>query len=64
MVSSIINDSKSGRRKFKYMFKDIMKMTEKDFESIKHVDENGVEFWYARELMKMLEYSNGETLKM
>lgn len=46
------------------MFKDIMKMTEKDFESIKHVDENGVEFWYARELMKMLEYSNGETLKM
>lgn len=31
--------------------------TEKDFESIKHIDENGVEFWYARELMQMLEYS-------
>lgn len=30
---------------------------EKDFESIKHIDENGVEFWYARELMTMLEYS-------
>ena len=27
------------------------------FESIKHIDENGVEFWYARELMEMLEYS-------
>ena len=24
---------------------------------IKHVDENGVEFWFARELMMMLEYS-------
>lgn len=31
--------------------------TEKDFESIKHIDENKVEFWYARELMIMLEYS-------
>lgn len=30
---------------------------EKDFESIKHTDENGIEFWYARELMITLEYS-------
>jgi DNA-damage-inducible protein D len=28
----------------------------KDFESIKHLDENGVEFWYARELMIILGY--------
>ena len=34
--------------------------TEKDFESIKHIDENGVEFWYARELMTTLEYSKWE----
>ena len=34
--------------------------TEKDFESIKHIDENGVEFWYARELMPTLEYSKWE----
>ena len=34
--------------------------TEKDFESIKHTDENGVEFWYARELMITLEYSKWE----
>jgi DNA-damage-inducible protein D len=26
------------------------------FESIKHIDENGGEFWYARELMIVLEY--------
>ena len=26
------------------------------FESIKHIDENGNEYWYARELMKALEY--------
>ena len=26
------------------------------FESIKHIDENGVEFWYARELKDVLSY--------
>lgn len=30
--------------------------TEKIFEEIKHIDENGDEFWYARELMGILEY--------
>ncbi len=39
------------------MTNNLVNKTEKDFESIKHVDENGVEFWYARELMTMLEYS-------
>ena len=39
------------------MTNDLVNKTEKDFESIKHVDENGTEFWYARELMIMLEYS-------
>ncbi len=24
------------------------------FEDIKHIDENGIEYWYARELMKVL----------
>ena len=28
----------------------------KSFEEIKHIDENGIEFWYARELMIILEY--------
>ena len=27
------------------------------FESIKHIDELGNEYWYARELQKVLEYS-------
>ena len=27
------------------------------FENIKHIDDSGQEFWYARELMKALEYS-------
>ena len=39
------------------MENNIINKTEKNFESIKHIDENGVEFWYARELMEMLEYS-------
>ena len=37
--------------------KSIINITEENFESIKHIDENGVEFWFARELMIMLEYS-------
>ena len=32
--------------------------TNKSFEDIKHIDENGVEFWYARELMKVLSYKD------
>ena len=39
------------------MENNIINKTERNFESIKHIDENGVEFWYARELMEMLEYS-------
>ena len=31
--------------------------TNEKFEDIKHIDENGVEFWYARELMTILEYN-------
>ena len=30
------------------------------FENIKHIDENGNEFWEARELMPLLEYSKWE----
>lgn len=30
----------------------------KTFEDIKHIDENGIEFWYARELMKVLSYKD------
>ena len=30
------------------------------FEKIKHIDENGVEFWYARDLQSVLEYKKWE----
>ena len=37
--------------------------TNKSFEDIKHIDENGVEFWYARELMPILQYSNRQNFE-
>ena len=33
---------------------------EKIFEDIKHIDELGNEYWEARKLMKLLEYSKWE----
>ena len=38
-------------------YREIKEYTEKMFEDIKHIDESGNEYWYARELMKVLEYS-------
>ena len=35
----------------------------KTFENIKHIDEFGVEFWYARELMNVLQYSNWQNFE-
>ena len=35
----------------------------KSFEDIKHIDENGIEFWYARELMHILQYSNWQNFE-
>ena len=36
---------------------EIKEYTERMFEDIKHIDENGDEYWYARELQNILEYS-------
>ena len=33
------------------------------FEDIKHIDENGIEFWYARELMPVLQYAKWQNFK-
>ncbi len=33
------------------------------FESVKHFDENGNEYWYARELQKVLEYNKWENFE-
>lgn len=37
---------------------DLIIKTEKTFEEIKHVNENGVEYWYARDLMSALGYKD------
>ena len=39
------------------LLKDLDK-NNKLFEEIKHIDEDGVEYWYARELMIILEYKH------
>ena len=39
------------------MNNEIARYNEETFESIKHVDEYGYEFWYARELQSILEYT-------
>ncbi|ELY5748094.1 DNA damage-inducible protein D [Streptococcus iniae] len=36
---------------------EIKQYDELTFENIKYIDENGIEFWYARELQSVLEYS-------
>jgi len=36
---------------------EIKEYTGKSFEDIKHIDENGNEYWYARELQSVLEYT-------
>ena len=36
---------------------EIKECTKKVFEDIKHIDNNGNEYWYARELQNILEYT-------
>ena len=45
------------------MPKDIINSLNKDFESIKQVDENGVEYWQARELMPLLGYEKWQNVE-
>ena len=42
----------------------LLKYNETIFENIKHIDEEGNEYWFARELQKVLEYKNGKNLLM
>ena len=44
----------------------LLKDIDKDiasFEDIKHIDENGIEYWYARELMSVLQYSKWQNFE-
>ena len=45
------------------LLNDVDNSNSKSFEDIKHIDENGVEFWYARELMPVLQYSNWQNFE-
>lgn len=45
------------------MSNEIMKYSEQTFESIKHINEDGQEYWLARELQGVLEYSQWRYLK-
>ncbi len=40
-----------------------IKDTTLTFEDIKHIDKNGHEFWYVRELAKILEYKSWDKFK-
>ena len=42
---------------------ELEKINETIFESIKHVDDDGNEYWYARELQKALEYNKWENFE-
>lgn len=42
---------------------ELIKTTEKTFEEIKHIDEHGNEYWYARELMIALGYKDWSKFK-
>lgn len=50
----IIKEKLQFEESFKQKLEFICEFTNED---IKHIDENGVEFWYARELQKVLSYS-------
>ena len=39
---------------------EIIENNNKKFEDIKHIDENGNEYWYARELQVLLTYKKWE----
>ena len=40
-----------------------LKIKNQTFEEIKHIDDNGAEFWCARELMSVLQYSNWQNFE-
>ena len=41
----------------------VNKYTNKTFENIKHIDEYGNEYWFARDLQKVLEYKDWRNFK-
>ena len=58
----VIKLGRVHHRKEKKM-NEIKEYKEKVFEDIKHIDENGNEYWNARELMPLLEYTERRKFK-
>ena len=46
------------------MKKNIIEYGTSVFEDIKHIDENGSEYWLAREMQKVLEYREWRNFKL
>ena len=49
---------KNTREKGRILMSDIMTYSDETFESIKHINEYGQEYWLARELSKVLQYAD------
>ena len=45
------------------MSNELMRYSDQTFEDIKHINEDGQEFWYARELQHVLEYAQWRYMK-
>ena len=61
MCYLIVQNLEQIKRKESWLYINKLKNYNKSvFENIKHIDENGNEFWFARELMSLLEYSKWE----
>jgi len=54
---------KHNIRRYKMSEDNLINITEENFESIKHINEKGIEYWYARELMVVLGYSSWDKFK-
>ena len=61
MCYLIVQNLEQIKRKESWLYINKLKNYNKSvFENIKHIDEYGNEFWFARELMSLLEYSKWE----
>ena len=52
---------KSSQVVFKW--KRTLEINNNTFKTNKHIDENGLEFWYARKLYKILKYTEWRNIK-
>lgn len=65
-----IGSSRDIKKNFIYLREEVMvkkidnKYTNSTFESIKHIDDYGAEYWFARELQKVLEYKEWRNFKL